>query len=135
MNILETIGTILTALSALAAVTVWVFLKIKAAKTPNALTQAELDEMITVERQVQASLFAVVTSIERQYGSGTGELKLAAAIEKTIALLPAALRPLVPAETIANWLENALADAKIKWEKNAKLLGERDSNKADTKCV
>lgn len=66
--------------------------------------------------------FSLITDAERQYGSGTGELKMSACVAKLIDLLPEAVVELVPEKTISEQLEKALEIAKNKWEKNPRLL-------------
>jgi hypothetical protein len=127
MQFLETIRILVTAISALAALGVWIYLKIQAAQNPTKDVQAELDEIRTVEEHIQTALFAVVTDLERTYGSGTGELKLAAGVQKVLQLLPESLQKYITTDTIVDWIENALAAAKLKWAKNSTLLGGNDS--------
>ena len=57
---------------------------------------------------VMKMLFSLVTEAEKEYGGGTGALKLAEVIVKTF----------VTAERLTKWVEEALAAAKAKWESN-----------------
>jgi hypothetical protein len=122
MQILGTISIILAAIFALATLAISVFLRIQDTYNGKSVTQDDLDALHTVEAQVQTALFAIVTDLERSYGSGTGELKLAAGVQKVVSLLPESLRKCVTTDTIVDWIENALADAKQKWAKNAALV-------------
>lgn len=67
-------------------------------------------------------LFGLVTWAEREYGSGTGALKLAAVIEKAYPHIPAIVRIFISAEQIEQMVDKALEAAKLKWEKNPKLI-------------
>lgn len=67
-------------------------------------------------------LFGLVTWAEREYGSGTGALKLAAVIEKVYPHIPAIVRVFISAEQIEQMVDKALEAAKLKWEKNPKLI-------------
>lgn len=62
-------------------------------------------------------LFALITEAERQYGSGTGELKLSSVVSQVYEKLPAALN-IIPVATVEKWVEQALVSAKEKWAKN-----------------
>ena len=66
-------------------------------------------------------LLALVTEAERQYGSGTGELKKAAVISWAYGKLPAILKIIVTETRLAQWIEDALTYAKIKWADNAAI--------------
>jgi hypothetical protein len=122
MQILGTISIILTAIFALATLAISVFLRIQDTYNGKSVTQDDLDALHTVEAHIQTALFAIVTDLERAYGNGTGELKLAAGVQKVVALLPESLQKFVTTDTIVGWIENALADAKQKWAKNAALV-------------
>ena len=67
-------------------------------------------------------IFALVTWAEREYGSGTGKLKLAAVIEKLYPHIPAIVRMFVSTATIEALIEKALAEAKKRWVQNPTLL-------------
>lgn len=67
-------------------------------------------------------LFGLVTWAEREYGSGTGALKLAAVIEKAYPYIPAIVRIFIGAEQIERMVDKALEAAKLRWEKNPKLI-------------
>lgn len=66
-------------------------------------------------------IYAMVTEAEKEYGSGTGQLKLASVIEKLYVKLPPVLKLVVSAETLQSWVEIVLAQAKETWEKNADI--------------
>ena len=65
-------------------------------------------------------LFSLITEAEKQYGSGTGELKLSSVVSQLYAKLPAAAT-IIPVGTVEKWVEDALAQAKEKWAKNDKV--------------
>lgn len=67
-------------------------------------------------------LFALVTWAEREYGGGTGNLKLAAVIEKIYPHIPAIVRLFVSTATLEALVERALAEAKKQWDQNPALL-------------
>ena len=67
-------------------------------------------------------LFALVTWAEREYGGGTGSLKLAAVIEKIYPHIPAIIRFFLPADALVRLIEKALEQAKQRWEENPALL-------------
>lgn len=66
-------------------------------------------------------IYRVVTELEREYGGGTGSLKLAAAIDTVYPKLPAVIRLFVSAKTLQRWIEEGLAAAKEEWAKNSAL--------------
>lgn len=70
---------------------------------------------------VDQMIYKIVTELEREYGSGTGNLKLAAAVELLYPKLPAIVRLFATSDGIVKMIENGLTDAKEKWEKNAAI--------------
>lgn len=66
-------------------------------------------------------IYRVVTELEREYGGGTGVLKLAAAIDIVYPKLPAIIRLFVTANTLQRWIEEGLTAAKETWAKNVAL--------------
>jgi len=66
-------------------------------------------------------IYRVVTELEREYGSGTGNLKLAAAIDILYPKLPRVIQLFATAERIQKWIEDGLTAAKDKWAKNPAL--------------
>lgn len=65
-------------------------------------------------------LYALVTEAEKQYGSGTGELKLSSVIAQIYEKAPAAVK-VIPVSTLQSWVEDALETAKEKWAKNSNV--------------
>lgn len=63
-------------------------------------------------------LYAMVTEAEKEYGNGTGSLKLASVIEKIYLKLPAVVRLFVNANTLQKWVETVLEEAKKVWAQN-----------------
>lgn len=63
-------------------------------------------------------LYALVTEAEKNYGAGTGELKLASVIASVYEKLPAVVTAIIPVKTLEKWVEQALAAAKEKWVSN-----------------
>lgn len=69
-------------------------------------------------------LFALVTWAEREYGGGTGNLKLAAVIEKLYPHIPAIIRLFLSTTTLEKMIEKALEEAKKRWDQNPVLLAQ-----------
>lgn len=67
-------------------------------------------------------LFALVTWAEREYGGGTGNLKLAAVIEKIYPRIPAVIRLFLSPDALVRLIEKALEQAKLQWGENPALL-------------
>lgn len=67
-------------------------------------------------------LFALVTWAEREYGGGTGNLKLAAVIEKIYPRIPAVIRLFLSPDALVRLIEKALEQAKLQWGQNPALL-------------
>lgn len=70
---------------------------------------------------VMRMLYALVTEAEKNLGSGTGSLKLATVIEIIYPKLPGVIKLFISADTLEHWVEDALAAAKVEWEKNAQI--------------
>ena len=66
-------------------------------------------------------LYAAVTQAEREFGPGTGSLKLAAVIEAVHPKLPAVVKLFVTAERLTKWIELVLLEAKRAWETNSNI--------------
>ena len=64
----------------------------------------------------------LVTDAERQYGAGTGQLKMASAVAELIKLLPDWVVERVPKSWLMERLESVLTAAKVKWNANPKML-------------
>ena len=69
-------------------------------------------------------LFGLVTDAEREYGGGTGTLKLAKVIEWVLPYIPALVRPFVTEKKLADMIGFALDKAKIRWSSNPRLIGD-----------
>lgn len=67
---------------------------------------------------VMKMLYSLVTEAEKEYGSGTGALKLADVISKIYPKLPPIIKAFVSADRLTKWVEIALATAKETWKKN-----------------
>ena len=72
---------------------------------------------------VMRMLYAMVTEAEKEYGGGTGSLKLADVISKIYPKLPAVIKLFITDEIIIDWIEDALEGAKAKWESNPAIAG------------
>jgi hypothetical protein len=66
-------------------------------------------------------LFALVTEAERQFGDGTGQLKMAAVVTQVTPYIPSILRVFVTQERLEALVTKALDEAKLKWAANPKL--------------
>ncbi|MBE6784125.1 MAG: hypothetical protein E7536_08970 [Ruminococcaceae bacterium] len=75
---------------------------------------------------VRKQLFALVTEAEREYGGGTGVLKLASVITAIYPRLPALLKMFVTEKQLTKITEDVLTEAKKKWDSNKKLLEESE---------
>ena len=90
-------------------------------------TVAALLVFVIVKKQwglLEKVLFALVTWAEREYGGGTGSLKLAAVIEKLYPHIPAIIRLFIMAAELERAVDKALAQAKKRWDKNPSLLAQ-----------
>lgn len=66
-------------------------------------------------------LYAMVTEAEKEYGDGTGALKLASVIDKIYLKLPMMVRLFITADTLQKWVETVLQEAKKTWEQNGNI--------------
>jgi hypothetical protein len=66
-------------------------------------------------------LFAFVTEAEKQFGGGTGALKLAAVIDWVYPKIPAVIRVFITAGKLTQIIETVLAEAKKRWEANQSI--------------
>ena len=70
---------------------------------------------------IMKMLDCLVTEAEKEYGSGTGALKLASVVEKVYPKLPAIIKMFITSETLIKWIEVSLTTAKEKWNTNPKI--------------
>lgn len=70
---------------------------------------------------VMRMLYALVTEAEKNLGGGTGSLKLATVVEAIYPKLPGVIKLFISADTLEGWVEEALAAAKVEWERNAQI--------------
>lgn len=68
-------------------------------------------------------LFNLVTQAEKQFGTGTGELKFAAVADWIYQRIPAVLKLLFTEKDIAKMIEAVLEEAKKAWGKNGNIKG------------
>lgn len=66
-------------------------------------------------------LYMLVTEAERQYGSGTGQLKKAAVIAEIYTRLPAIIKIFITEQRLSELIEEALKYAKKTWADNAAI--------------
>ena len=63
-------------------------------------------------------LYTLVTEAEKQYGAGTGSIKFAEVMTKIYSMLPTVIKIFITYDTLAKWIEEALAEAKNRWKGN-----------------
>lgn len=68
-------------------------------------------------------LFNLVTQAEKQFGSGTGELKFAAVADWIYQRIPAVMKLLLTEQDIADMIEAVLEEAKKAWGTNENIKG------------
>jgi hypothetical protein len=66
-------------------------------------------------------ILVLVTEAEKQYGSNTGALKLAAVIDWVYPKIPAVIRLFITEAQLVAAIERVLAEAKAKWESNKNM--------------
>lgn len=66
-------------------------------------------------------LFGLVTKAEREFGGGTGKLKLAAVSDWIYQRIPAVLKLLFSQKDLERLIESALEEAKKAWGNNEKI--------------
>lgn len=81
---------------------------------------------------VMNMLFKLVTEAEKDFGSGTGTLKLAAVITEIYPKLPAVIKAFVTADRLQKWVEEALSIAKAKWSANSNIRAYIEPETQDT---
>jgi hypothetical protein len=67
-------------------------------------------------------LFGLVTWAEREYGNGTGLLKLAEVMQRLYPHIPFLIRVFLSTAQLEKLVNDALVSAKEKWDKNPKLI-------------
>lgn len=76
---------------------------------------------------VYKMLYFLVDEAEKLYGSGTGKLKFAYVMEKIYAALPAIIKVFITYNTLEQWIEKALAEAKEHWAEQAEIDNDDNS--------
>lgn len=72
---------------------------------------------------VKQALYSLVCSAEKQWGSGTGELKYAAVISMFYSKMPFPIRMMFPQEVISKWIEQAVVKLKFELSDGMDLFG------------
>ena len=80
-------------------------------------------------------LFNLVTQAEKQFGSGTGSLKYAAAADWIYQRIPAVLKLLFTSNDIEKMIEDVLEEAKKAWGANENLKGYIDTPSVESLLV
>ncbi len=62
--------------------------------------------------RAQSMLLGLVAEAEATFGAGTGKIKFSSVLSRLYAALPAGVQFLFSEETVAAWIENALAQFK-----------------------
>lgn len=70
---------------------------------------------------VMRMLYSLVTEAEKDFGNGTGSLKLSAVITEVYPKLPAIIKMFITEDILKKWVEDALDKAKKTWETNANI--------------
>ncbi len=70
---------------------------------------------------VMRMLVALVTEAEKEFGGGTGSLKLASVIGIIYPKLPTIVKTFITDKMLVKWIEDALKRAKEEWEKNGEI--------------
>lgn len=71
---------------------------------------------------IKTQIFELVTNAEKEFGSGTGTLKLATVINQLYTKLPSYIRIFATEAQLKKAVEKILELAKEKWESNPNLL-------------
>jgi membrane glycosyltransferase len=66
-------------------------------------------------------ILVLVTEAEKQYGGGTGAVKLAAVIDWVYPKIPAVIRLFITEARLVTTIERVLAEAKKKWDANPNI--------------
>ncbi len=66
-------------------------------------------------------VFALVAEAEKQYGGGTGALKLAAVIDWVYPKIPTIIRLFITEQQLTSLIEKVLKEAQAKWDNNPNL--------------
>lgn len=76
-------------------------------------------------------LYALFTEAEKSPGRGTGSHKLATVVEAIHPKLPSVIKALITADTLERCVEEALAAAKVEWEKSAQISAYIDGDEKE----
>lgn len=79
---------------------------------------------------VMSMLVSLVTEAEKNFGSGTGTLKMATVIAEIYPKLPTIIKTFITAEKLTKWVEDALIIAKEKWRTNSSIKAYIESENA-----
>lgn len=101
----------------------------------STLVVAVVDAFKGNKSVVMNMLYALVTEAERQYGGGTGSLKLASVIDQIYPKLPAVIKMFITDDVLKRWVEEALAAAKEEWKKNLDIAAYIAPNEAEADGV
>ncbi len=81
--------------------------------------KTELDRLETAQNTLEAllrqALYGLVTTAEHTQGAGTGPLKKSMVLTELLRLLPENMLAAFSAETLSEWIETALEQARPLW--------------------
>jgi hypothetical protein len=120
---MEKLAIVLQLVEGLGFISVLAYAALRVKRALKSDPAAELKSQQELEELLDGALFGIVTDLERVYGSGTGKLKLAAALERLLALVPDTWKSKLNLDFLRGLVEKALAAAKQKWADNPGLLG------------
>ncbi len=70
---------------------------------------------------LKSVLLALVVEAEKQYGTGTGQMKLAVVVDWLHQRIPTILKPFFSATDLETLVNAAVIEAKVAWESNKNL--------------
>ncbi|MFI3254513.1 MAG: phage holin, LLH family [Eubacteriales bacterium] len=66
-------------------------------------------------------LLSLVVEAEKQYGNGTGAMKLAVVIDWIYQRIPSYIKPFFTAEELTELVNKAVTEAQVAWQSNSNL--------------
>jgi hypothetical protein len=117
-------------ISVLSAVMVWQRRRAERLKLESEQTGIEdaARDVGALRELLQPVLFALCTQAEREFGGGTGRLKLADVLSRVVALLPDWAKTVFTTDELCGFIETALQKAKAIWKESPALTGDIVTN-------
>lgn len=123
---------VIIALAAVCIITAFVYIAIEIYQRKNSAAgedTAALEEAQAICMKILThSGLMLFTEAERQYGSGTGSLKLSAVKAQVLAMLPDWVKAIVDMDWLIKQIEAKLDEAKEQWKANENLSMIANSN-------